>query len=76
MLLMGEKAAQGNTGSPTEDEKAPNQRLDDVEAVPARSDDDETLQRLERLRKQYGVSHNLYFRLPHPKGELNSSSLL
>ncbi|KAH8159518.1 hypothetical protein CIB48_g8735 [Xylaria polymorpha] len=53
---MGEKAAQGNTGSPTEDEKAPNQRLDDVEAVPARSDDDETLQRLERLRKQYGAT--------------------
>ncbi|KAI8954808.1 major facilitator superfamily domain-containing protein [Xylaria longipes] len=57
MLVAEENAAQENTGSPREDEKACNERPADVEAVPARHDDeDEALQRLERLRKQYGAT--------------------
>ncbi|KAI0547474.1 major facilitator superfamily domain-containing protein [Xylaria curta] len=56
MLVGEEKAAQGNTGSPMEDEKTPNQKSSDLEAAPAIHDDDETLQHLERLRKQYGAT--------------------
>ena len=55
MLVVEEKAAQGNTGSPIEDEKTPNEKSADLEAAPAIQDDDEALQHLERLRKQYGV---------------------
>ncbi|KAI0447332.1 major facilitator superfamily domain-containing protein [Xylaria telfairii] len=56
MPLMGEKGAQGNTGSPIEDEKAPSERLADVDAAPAINDDDEALQRLEKLQKEYGAT--------------------
>ncbi|KAI1756599.1 major facilitator superfamily domain-containing protein [Xylaria castorea] len=56
MLVEGEKAAQENTGAPKEDEKTSNERLADIEAAPARHDDNEALQHLEELRRQYGAT--------------------
>jgi hypothetical protein len=55
---MAEKAVQETAEPLREDEKMTNERVVDVEAVSTMHDHNDALQHLERLRKQYGVSHD------------------
>lgn len=77
MLVVGEKVVQANTELVVENEKTANENSVDVEAVLTTNDADEALQHLERLRKQYGVSHDdLYSNSSMPsKDEPNRSPL-
>ncbi|KAI0486330.1 major facilitator superfamily domain-containing protein [Xylaria cf. heliscus] len=67
MLVPEEKTAQGDT---REDEKVSN--VADIDTIPARQEDDEALQHLERLRKQYGATWDSP---DDPKDPYNFSSM-
>ncbi|KAI0416599.1 major facilitator superfamily domain-containing protein [Xylaria grammica] len=54
MLTVEKKVTPGNTGP--EDEKTANEEPPDIEAAAALHDEDEALQHLERLRKEYGAT--------------------
>ncbi|KAI8635403.1 major facilitator superfamily domain-containing protein [Xylariaceae sp. FL1651] len=56
MSIMADRAAQQNTALPKENEKTANEGPVDVEAVSGRHEDDEALERLEKLKKQYGAT--------------------
>ncbi|TGJ84009.1 hypothetical protein E0Z10_g4762 [Xylaria hypoxylon] len=74
MLIAEEKAVQGNAGvenEKTTKKKKTNKGSHDVEAATTVHDEDEALQHLERLRKQYGATWDG----PHdPKDPYNWSS--
>ncbi|KAI3343224.1 major facilitator superfamily domain-containing protein [Ustulina deusta] len=56
MLTVEEKAVQSNTGLVEEDGKTTDEGAGNVETIVTAHDDDEALQHLERLRKQYGAT--------------------
>ncbi len=64
MLTVEEKAVQSNTGLVEEDGKTTDEGAGNVETIVTAHDDDEALQHLERLRKQYGVSQNPHLSCP------------